>query len=756
MTSEKTAQAILPLKSRALKTLPRAPVAKTRSQGKARWVGLEISHRRLFDALQSGWLLPRASQGGHLLAEHAFLREPDDAAGAFPIRLRVKLDVAKLPELDVLLPRENHWEDRFRGGADGAISFWPGALPTFAISELAVATEEERVRLNSLADSFSNTELPARPIVAASSACVEPVAFLTKQPSKGGIPESMNAIQGAMCMAVWAVPRMAPWLNLLVAGLGGDEELRTAADKVDARWFSLGLWTQNANPVGSDANTSQDRLWRAATDAFAAATVGASSLALAEAMVEAARKCEETTAWLESTRRILRAESTIELDQWRRWPVGIAIQLVLARPAPEKFKTWPRDMPGLPPAIWWAAAILCGLLTGYRNLGRKFRGSAALQESLAVHAFRTCGGDKAISWPSVSGKPCWSNQGDQFVLMWGERELARLPAQNRSKWLNADLSSPEVTLAAKRVAKRLAWPCLGRRIVLRKACRLMIDPVDIRVEGDALNVFRPTEIKFPQDVSNSDVVIEDSLDVERFRHLLVIGPGRLSEPPPAVRSNDQAGYSGSEIRGNDRVAETKTATLQSGRSIQEDVLNIPGLVYMTDFLGKNEENRILRNIDQSPWSEELQRRVQHYGWRYDYNSRQIDPSMHLGALPSWARELGLRLVQLGLLVEKPDQVIVNEYRNNQGITLHTDARSFADGIATISLIESWEMNFWCGRDKRILRLERRSALIMHGDARYKWKHEIPKRKTEPNLPGVNPRRVRRHRRLSLTFRRVRR
>ena len=284
----------------------------------------------------------------------------------------------------------------------------------------------------------------------------------------------------------------------------------------------------------------------------------------------------------------------------------------------------------------------------------------------------------------------------------------------------------------------------------------MIDPVDIRVEGDALNVFRPTEIKFPQDVSNSDVVIEDSLDVERFRHLLVIGPGRLSEPPPAVRSNDQAGYSGSEIRGNDRVAETKTAALQSGISIQEDVLNIPGLVYMTDFLGKNEENRILRNIDQSPWSEELQRRVQHYGWRYDYNSRQIDPSMHLGALPSWARELGLRLVQLGLLAENPDQVIINEYRNNQGITLHTDARSFADGIATISLIESWEMNFWCGRDKRILRLERRSALIMHGDARYKWKHEIPKRKTEPNLPGVNPRRVRRHRRLSLTFRRVRR
>ena len=46
-----------------------------------------------------------------------------------------------------------------------------------------------------------------------------------------------------------------------------------------------------------------------------------------------------------------------------------------------------------------------------------------------------------------------------------------------------------------------------------------------------------------------------------------------------------------------------------------------------------------------------------------------------------------------------------------------------------------------------LRLDRRSAAILTGDARYRWTHEIPKRKNEPG-------RVARGRRLSLTFRKV--
>ncbi|MCY3941104.1 MAG: alpha-ketoglutarate-dependent dioxygenase AlkB [Gammaproteobacteria bacterium] len=742
----------------------RGHAAKSPLRDTDRWLGMEISHRRLLDALQSGWLQPRASQAGHLLAERAFLREPDDAAGSYPIRLRVKLKAAKLPEMRIRRRRPR-------------ILFCPGAIPTFAISELAVKTEEERVRLTSLAASFSNIELPAEPTVTTSDRCIDPNGFeperlpesdtpgahgqpkykrlRSEQPPEPGIPDTVDAQQGAMSMAIWAVPRMAPWLDLLVASLDGDEKLQTAADKVDAPWCAAPPWTQDAKQRISDLGDSQNLLWRATVKVFAAAGADAPGRELAEEIAEEARSCPETAAWLESTRRILRAESTIELDQWQTRPVETAIQLVLARPKPARFITWLSDMPELPPAIWWSAALLCGLLTGYLRLDSKFRGSAAQQEALTIHVFRVCGGNGAISWPSVSGRPNWSKRGENFVLLWGEREVAQWTAHSRSNWLDADLDSPDMRRAATDLAKHLKWPCLRWQISFRKPCQLETEKEDLQFDGKTLSILRPTALHFRHDSSHADVTFEDTLDAEQFRHWLAVGPGRVEEPPPVIRSDPPAtpttelkAHIGKTGRVTDVAAEAEIAPSDS---IQRNMLGIPGLNYLTDFLSDSEESDLVAVIDNSPWSAELKtRRVQHYGWRYSYRDRRVDKSMYLGPLPNWAKELGKRLVDLRLLGKIPDQVIVNDYHGNQGITWHADAPSFADGIATVSLLASWEMNFRLGKDKRTQRLEQRSALIMSGDARYKWKHEIPKRKYETN-PDTNKKELRR-RRLSLTFR----
>lgn len=181
-------------------------------------------------------------------------------------------------------------------------------------------------------------------------------------------------------------------------------------------------------------------------------------------------------------------------------------------------------------------------------------------------------------------------------------------------------------------------------------------------------------------------------------------------------------------------------------------VDVPGLTYVPDFLSEHEENEIVNAIENAGWISDLQRRVQHYGWRYDYKARQVDASMRLGPLPEWATRLARKLVSNRLLADSPDQVIVNEYVGDQGISRHVDAEtSFADGIATVSLLESWEMVFRErseGRGRNVtLRLDRRSAAVMTGDARYRWTHEIPKRKNEPG-------RVARGRRISLTFRKV--
>lgn len=181
-------------------------------------------------------------------------------------------------------------------------------------------------------------------------------------------------------------------------------------------------------------------------------------------------------------------------------------------------------------------------------------------------------------------------------------------------------------------------------------------------------------------------------------------------------------------------------------------------MYRSEFLGGDEEAAVVREIERSGWIEELQRRVQHYGWRYDYRERAVRDSMRLGSLPGWAKSIAERLVRDGLLPEMPDQLIVNEYLGNQGISAHTDHDRFGEEIAMISLLESWEMVFRRPEDrtrKHPVLLERRSAAVMAGEARYAWTHEIPKRKSEPAERGSSRRARRpRGRRLSLTFRRV--
>ena len=127
--------------------------------------------------------------------------------------------------------------------------------------------------------------------------------------------------------------------------------------------------------------------------------------------------------------------------------------------------------------------------------------------------------------------------------------------------------------------------------------------------------------------------------------------------------------------------------------------------------------------------------------------------------PEWARDLGRRLVNEGLMRDLPDQVIVNEYRGKQGISRHIDQpRSFAEHVATISLIETWGMVFRRRGSKEKIEkpLERRRVAVLTGDARYKWTHEIPSnRANEPRMEQGKRRWVKRTRRISLTFRTVR-
>ena len=183
------------------------------------------------------------------------------------------------------------------------------------------------------------------------------------------------------------------------------------------------------------------------------------------------------------------------------------------------------------------------------------------------------------------------------------------------------------------------------------------------------------------------------------------------------------------------------------------ISEICGLYYFHRFLDEHAQRALIECIDAKPWRTELERRVQHYGWRYDYRTRTVTSDMDLGPLPDWVADVASRLYSETKLFDRvPDQAIVNEYRPGQGIALHADRQCFGDTVATLSLGDDWEMRLrpvggTAKEDRRIM-LARGSVLILTADSRSRWMHGIDKRRREQSTTGQRDR----QRRLSLTFR----
>ncbi|UAJ73298.1 alpha-ketoglutarate-dependent dioxygenase AlkB [Synechocystis sp. PCC 7339] len=182
-------------------------------------------------------------------------------------------------------------------------------------------------------------------------------------------------------------------------------------------------------------------------------------------------------------------------------------------------------------------------------------------------------------------------------------------------------------------------------------------------------------------------------------------------------------------------------------------INLTGFQYIKNFINPEEEKSLVHVIDKNEWLQDLKRRVQHYGYKYNYKSRRINHSMYLGELPDWMDFVVERLIFNKIIEHAPNQAIVNEYLPGQGITPHIDCQScFENTIVSLSLNSSCMMNFQSissGENQSVL-LTPRSLIVLKDDARYKWKHGIPSRKSDLWNAQKRPR----DRRISITFRNV--
>lgn len=186
----------------------------------------------------------------------------------------------------------------------------------------------------------------------------------------------------------------------------------------------------------------------------------------------------------------------------------------------------------------------------------------------------------------------------------------------------------------------------------------------------------------------------------------------------------------------------------------EKVKEVNGLRLYPDFIDHRTEKSLIEHIDSSQWLNDLSRRVQHYGFKYDYRARKIDNSFYLGKLPNWLNEVAKSIFDKSFIDFIPDQAIINEYESGQGIAPHIDCEPcFGDTIISLSLGSSCIMNFEKephSKNKTEIFVEPRTLLVMKEESRYNWYHGISPRKTDK----FNGEAIKRYRRISITFRKI--
>jgi len=193
--------------------------------------------------------------------------------------------------------------------------------------------------------------------------------------------------------------------------------------------------------------------------------------------------------------------------------------------------------------------------------------------------------------------------------------------------------------------------------------------------------------------------------------------------------DDEAGVNGPLylcfVESAPKVEDNESDTLPSGLKVLETFVSI------------EEEIELLGLFD---WAENCDsegamkhRQVKHFGYEFNYNTNNIDPTDPLEAkIPELCLDICQRAVDEGILDVLPDQLTVNRYLPGQGIPPHTDTHSCCTStILSLSLGSSTVMQFKGPQANHVpVHLPARSLLVMGGEARYIWTHGITPHKMD--------------------------
>jgi len=706
-------------------------------------VGLD--HHTFLNSLVENWVFPNSD--GWVRAGIDCVERPGNPALKMVI---VWFDIAKLPQAEVMVWRDSSWKPKALSRLSKAdkILRWPGPLPLFAAKYFSVESNEFRLHLLGMVRRFADMEIPPQPVE------VKIVSNIEEYPPCEHIPKvapplNWNNLRGAAAMALGTVPTIGPWLQILCESFSGIK--RSDATKLaQAPWLHTALWsqdcTQNASP-----------LWGAIVAELSIPNIYDNWKAqqILENVCSRAREFGEDDTVIDSlmdtTMLLLQDRGAIQDLGMHEHMVALVFQLLLLRPDPERYMKWKDDWRAVPPGAWWTGAMLTGYIAGYSRLPVLLRGEEIERRYLSLRTWNLAKPDSFDFWGKLSKENVsWKPVDEYAQINIGNEILCLRRMSQRGLWFEQDLLEAEMRAAATALAADVCPHLLQQTLTLPTGMYKYTGTGKIKAatKQAVLNIEGNIEITVPSGA------IGLKLDVDRFRTWLTVASIPYKLPKPARKQSeaepDGRDASATSILATELSTPRSSLILSGNNSIP--TLDAPsGLKIIPNFLESDEEFALLEVIDSHPWDATMNRRVQHYGWRYDYKSRRIDPNAYLGPLPSWAQVIAKRLFEEGLVPEPPDQVIVNEYTGNQGISKHIDCLTcFSGPVVTISLRETWEMVFsrkFKGEEKKYrLMLPRGSAAILAGDARSKWSHEIAKKRADAG--------VIRERRVSITFRKV--
>ena len=703
-------------------------------------LGVLLDQRSWLSLLSEEWLQPEGGGplvlGNEQLVAHTSFK---DGLG-----VSVWFDPLRLPSVPVQVFKGGTWATCGLSSINGDFEAlaWDGPLPLFAVERFCAASITERAHLIALAQGFADLELPVQEItVEQPKVMAFPIIIPESRVAAARPPGNWNALRGAAAMASWSVPTIDPWLDLLCDSLQS-ERMSGAAELLKAPWWFNPLWASNEYIA--------DQMWRAVLEELNEVRSGRKLQPKAFLAAVCARAetlgCESSRVdqlWVQ-TNRLLNDEGTIESEGIGDDVLLLALQLFLLRPDPERFVGWREDWPAMPPGAWWTGATLTGFVCGFRALPPHFRGSPAARKILALRTWRLSKPDGENPWASVATERLtWARDQDFIVFrsnseVWAEHKISR-----RGRWYQLDYSNEDIRCKAESLVRALRPDLLAARVILEN--------VQLPIQGGGL--LRINDNMGVVEVSGYvEIELQHSgqfrmeFSERRFKEWLATASISMAIPPPTFVKRPANDVSLDEIRLENPTRSNREAA-QVPPTMAPD-----GLRIVEDFIDPAEEEYLLREIDAQSWDTRMSRHVQHYGWQYDYKARKIDPKSYLGPLPDWLQMLAQRLVDRGIFNELPDQVIVNNYIGSQSISKHVDCiPCFRGPIVTISLMESWEMVFApvnaTEADRKFKQiLSRRSAVVLDGESRRSWTHEIPRRLKEGKMT--------RGRRVSITFRKV--